>query len=116
MWKPAWNWRYLVEIQAQGYGSRMVYGVWRDERWMSSVPRDVVLYNLVCKKLPHVLKPRPWYEAEIVLTSPAADWRLPEVLWRMSNDDAFLQEVASLLRELANVVETRIDELVAMLL
>lgn len=112
MGKPAWDWRYVIEIQAQGYGNRMVYGVWRDDKRLSSVPRDPVLHDLVRKKVSGNIVSRPWYEAEIELISPARDWRLPEVLWRTHSDPTFLQEVASMLRELATLVEKRVDELV----
>lgn len=113
--KKAWDWRYVVAIEAQKHGNRMAYGVWRNEDRISQAPRDATLHGLVSKKLPHVRKSRRWFEAEIYLTSPAPDWRLPEVLWRMHKEPEFLKEIASLMREMMDLTEKRVDELVTKL-
>jgi inactivated superfamily I helicase len=39
------------------------------------------------------------------MTSPASDWRKPEVLWKMHKDPAFLESVAEQLVDLAKVSE-----------
>jgi hypothetical protein len=45
------------------------------------------------------------------MTSPAACWKTPKVLWRIHTDETFRTEVAELLLQLVAVAEERIDVL-----
>jgi hypothetical protein len=45
------------------------------------------------------------------MQSPAADWRKPEVLWRIHKDKSFLDDVAEQLLGVAEVSESIIDRL-----
>jgi hypothetical protein len=108
--KPCWNDRYAIVLEAYNRGERMIYGVWRDENLLKSVPRSPGLLGAVRKKIPDATS-RKYYEAEIRMTSPAKDWRKPEILWRMHSDDSFCAEVAALLVEVVSLAEKHIDVL-----
>jgi hypothetical protein len=109
--KLSWENRYAILLEAYDWGERMIYGVWRNEALIGSVPRSAELVGAVRKKLPDATS-RKYYEAEIRLTSPAKDWRKPGVLWRMHSDATFRQEVKALLLEVVELGEKRIDALV----
>jgi len=109
--KQSWKDGYAIMLEANDWGERMIYGVWRDEGVIGSVPRSAELLGAVRKKLPDATS-RKWYEAEIQMTSPAKNWRKPTVLWRMSTDVAFREEVKALLLEIIQLSEKWIDAVV----
>ena len=45
------------------------------------------------------------------MTVPAPDWRKPEVLWQMHNDDKFLVSVAEQLLEVTKISVPFVDRL-----
>lgn len=106
--KPTWKGRYQIRIEAVDYGNRMIYGVWRHEDLVKGVPRSADLLGTVRKKLPSATS-RAWYEAEIRMTSPATDWRKPNVLWRMQSNESFRKEVGALMLELIELTEKQVD-------
>jgi hypothetical protein len=89
----------------------MIYGVWRDERLVGAIPRNLELLAEVQKRIPRA-RGRKYYESEIQMNSPATDWRKPKVLWRMYTDETFRAEVVALLLELVDLAEKRIDAMV----
>ena len=109
--KPNWKGRYAIMLEAYDWGAGMIYGVWRNEESIGSVPRSAELLGAVRKQLPDAVS-RKYYEAEIEMTSPAKDWRKPNILWRMQSDEKFCQEVKALLLEVVELSERRIDALV----
>lgn len=111
LFKPAWTERYTVRIEAYDYGKGMVYGVWRDAPSLTGVPPSGKLLAAVKAVLPRATS-RSYYEAEILMSSPATDWRTPGALWRMHCDTAFHAEVEALLLEIVGLVEAPIDEMV----
>jgi hypothetical protein len=88
IFKNTWNELYEVRIEAFKGGESMIYGVWRDERLLRRGARSEKLLAEVRKNVPDATS-RQWYEAEIRMTSPAKDWRKPNVLWRMHSDKTF---------------------------
>lgn len=113
-WKPAWKGRYRVRIEAYNFGERMIYGIWRDEQKIGGRPFSPQLLSAVKKAIPAAeVKVRKWYEAEITMRSPAADWRPSEVLWRLHGDQSFLEDVSNHVVEVAQITATIIDSIVA---
>jgi hypothetical protein len=108
--KPTWKNRYQIRIEAVDSGNRMVYGVWRHEDLLKGVPRSADLLATVRRKLPSATS-RAWYEAEIRMTSPATDWRKPNVMWRMQSDESFRKEIATLMIELIDLTGKQVDHL-----
>lgn len=88
----------------------MVFGIVRGNADTRKQPLCEELLNAVQKKHPSV-KSNSWWEARVVMRSPAPDWRKPEVLWRLHKDGNFLTEVAQQLLEIVGVSELIIDRL-----
>lgn len=112
-WKPAWNEQYYVTLQFNDYGREMNIGLMRDEsqKHISKRPRCAEVIAAVRKYFPSASE-RTWWEARIPMSSPAADWRGPEVLWRMYHKDPkFLDDVAEQLLKVARICEPIVDEL-----
>jgi hypothetical protein len=107
LFKKAWGGCYAIRLEAYDWGKGMIYGVWRDASLLQ-VPPAAKLLAAIREKLPRATS-RPWYEAEIVMNSPASDWRTPSALWRMHSDQAFLAEVEASLLEIVGLAETSID-------
>lgn len=106
--KPSWKDCYTVRLEASGWGTRMIYGVWRREDRIGGVERNAKLLGMVRESFPSA-KSRRWYEAEVLMTSPASDWSKPEVLWRMHTDKNFLKEVVALLLQVIALAEIQLD-------
>lgn len=109
-WKPSWENQYELGLQCNDGGEKMVFGVVRERDQIGKRKFCGELLDAVRKVQPSA-RTHPWWEARVQMHSPAADWRKPEVLWRMHKDDAFLQEVAAQLLDLAKVSERIVDRL-----
>ena len=107
LFKKAWNGRYTIRLEAYDWGKGMIYGVWRDASLLQ-VPPAAKLLAAIREKLPGATS-RRWYEAEIVINSPASDWTTPSALWRMHSEPAFLAEVEASLLEIVGLAETYLD-------
>jgi hypothetical protein len=110
--KPAWENQYCILLQPEDYGAEMTYGIMRDERSIAKRPFSTELLEAIKKRVPSA-RAKAWWEALIKIQSPGPDWRTPEILWQMHTKDEFLQEVASLLLEIAQLSEKLVDSLVA---
>ena len=88
----------------------MIIGVGRITNDTRKVPLHPPLLSAVQKILPSA-KSHAWWEARVTMHTPAADWRKPEVLWRMHTDGRFLGEVAEQLLAIVKVSERIIDRL-----
>ncbi len=109
--KTAWSDEYSLALQANKYGKRMEIGVYRDYDTISKRRFSNELLNAIKSVYP-TAHPENWWEARVFMQSPAADWRKPDVLWRMNKDSKFLVEVAGQLLEVARLSEPIIDGLV----
>jgi hypothetical protein len=111
LWKPSWKDQYSVAFQCSNHGEEMVFGVQRDETYIKKRPFCAEILSAV-RKLHPSAHARTWWEAVVTMQSPAADWRKPEVLWRMHKDEKFINDVAEQLLEVAQATEAIIDRLV----
>jgi hypothetical protein len=102
-WKPAWE-EFSIGLECYEYGERMLFGLERDTPRVGKRVVSEQLLNAVRQLHPSV-RADSWWGARIVMTSPASDWRKPEVLWKMHKDPAFLESVAEQLVDLAKVSE-----------
>lgn len=109
-WKPAWEDQYGLGLQCNEYGKRMLFGVYREKDSIGKRPLSVELLNAIAKLYPSA-SANSWWEAKVMMQSPAADWQKPEVLWRMHKDKNFLDDVAEQILGVARVSESIIDRL-----
>src|ERR1017187_3935036 len=108
LWKPQWKDQYSVALQCSDYGTKMVFGVQRDARYIRSRPFSADVLSAV--RAHHAsASSRTWWEAAVTMRSPAANWQRPEVLWQMHKEDKFLKDVAEQLLEVAQATEGIID-------
>ena len=107
-WKPAWVDQYGIGLQCLKYGESMVFGVYREKENIGSRPFCDELLQAISKLHPSA-RQQAWWEARMTMHSPTADWRTPDVLWRIHKDAAFLEEVALQLLEVAKVSEKILD-------
>jgi hypothetical protein len=110
--KPAWAGEYNLGLQASEYGSRMVIGVWRDKDKIVNRPFSNELLDAIQINHPNARFIKPWWDAAILMKSPASDWQKPDVLWQMNKNISFLDDVAEQLLDLAKTSEPIIDGLV----
>ena len=108
--KPAWDNQYYISLQYSNHGEKMIFGVIRSEWYIKKRKFSPELLTAVRQIYPSAHS-RTWWEAVIDMQSPAADWRKPEVLWRMYKDHKFLVEVSEQLLEVARVGTPIIDRL-----
>ena len=112
MFKKPWKERYRIRIEAYQFGrGGMGFGVWRDPELVGRIPLPAELLAAVKEDFPRATS-RDYFEAEISMTSPAADWRTPKTLWRIHSDEAFRAEVEALLLQIVTLTEEHIDALV----
>lgn len=109
-WKPAWEDQYEIGLQCHDFGEKIVFGVCREMDAKTKPFCDELLQTI--KELHPSARTQTWWEARMSMHSPAADWRTPDVLWRMHTDDKFLNEVAEQLLEVAKASEKIIDGLI----
>jgi hypothetical protein len=109
--KPSWDKQYYITLQCSDHGEKMELGVQRDETHVGKRPFCPEILAAVKEHYPSA-RSRIWWEAVTRMQSPAADWRKPEVLWRMHKDDKFLDDVAEQLHEVAQATEAILDRLV----
>ncbi len=109
-WKKSWKEQYRIGIEALQYGASMVFGVWRDFDLFKTIPLSAELLEAVKEEYPRATS-RNYYEAEIQMTSPAADWRTPKSLWRIHSDETFRAEVKTFLLQMVTLTEEHIDTL-----
>jgi hypothetical protein len=109
-WKRAWENQYWIILQSNNYGEKMLFGVGRDAIQIAKRPFCMELLDVV-RMLHPSARSTKWYEAQVTMRSPAADWRKTEVLWRMHTDKLFLNDVAEQLLEIAKNTEHIIDKL-----
>jgi hypothetical protein len=110
-WKPEWAGQYGLALQFGEYGKEMVLGVYREKEKVGNRPFCGELMTAV-KEVYRQAETNPWWDARIRMDSPDENWRKPEVLWRMHQDDSFLNDVAEQLLELAKISEPIVDKLV----
>jgi hypothetical protein len=108
--KPAWGDDYSIGLQCGDFGRETTFGVFRDANRIKKRPHCEELLSAVQQLHPSA-KSMMWWEARVIMRSPAPDWRKPEMLWRMHTDPKFLEEVAEQLLDLARVSERIIDRL-----
>ena len=109
-WKRAWENQYWIILQSNNYGEKMLFGVGRDEIQIAKRPFCAEVLDVV-RTLHPSARSTKWYEAQVTMRSPAADWRKAEVLWRMHTEIIFLNDVAEQLLEVAKSTEHIIDKL-----
>lgn len=108
LWKPNWK-HHFLGLQFVDYGKKMQFGVCRDKAIHGKAYCGELVEKI--KEIAPSARTVTWWEGVITMRSPAADWRSPEVLWRMHIDKEFLENVAQQLLELAKVSEPILDRL-----
>lgn len=108
--KPGWTSQYYVALQASQFGEVMELGIQRDQDEISSRPHDERVLDIV-RRLHPSARQAAWWEAKVLLRSPASDWRSPEILWRMQHEQAFLNTVATQMIDLSKAVESTVDSM-----
>ena len=88
----------------------MRFGIVRDEGLIADRPLAPELLDAVRKLYPSARSGK-WWEAAVEMRSPATNWRLPEILWRIHTDLSFLKAVAEQISELAKGAEALLDRL-----
>jgi hypothetical protein len=111
-WKPEWRGQYMLALEFADYGKEMVFGVKRDKDNIGDRPLCEELLNAIKQVNSTANFEKWWWEARIPMDSPAADWRRPDILWRMHTDEQFLEDVAEQILEVAKVSEPIVDKLV----
>jgi len=109
-WKSPWDRQYYICLECGNYGDTVSFGVMRDKDYIAKRQLSQELLDVVRELYPSASS-NSWWEAGVPMRSPAADWRKPEVLWRIHKDEKFLEEVAQQLTEVANVCEPIVDRL-----
>jgi hypothetical protein len=110
-WKPSWEDQYSLALQMTYQGEQAIIGVGRDKNQFGKRPNSAELFKAITK-IHSSADSNVWWEAKWKMQSPAANWREPDVLWRMHKDKKFLEEVAEQLLELAEISVPIIDKLV----
>ena len=110
-WKPAWEDQYYMGLVCHEYGQRMLFGVEREQSQVRKRSSSEELLDAVRDVYPSA-RMNLWWAARIVMTSPAPDWRKPEMLWQMHKDVKFLESVAEQLLEVKEISEPILDGLV----
>lgn len=112
-WKPAWKEEYYVSLEIWRHGQEGSFGLGRDGGQENIRKRKYCdgLLAAVRKHFPEASN-RKWWEAEMTMQSPAADWSKPEVLWQMHDDPKFLVDVAVQLLKVAKISEPIVDRFV----
>jgi len=112
-WKPGWKEEYYVALEFWSLGREGSFGLGRD------ASQEYIKKRSHCGELLAAVRERyasagarNWWEAEVTLQSPAADWSKPEVLWQMHSDPKFLEDVAAQLLEVAKISEPIVDRFV----
>ena len=111
LWKPAWEDQYGLALECNGFGERMIFGVYREKYEIGKRPFSADLLIAIQEVQPSA-RTHSWWEARITLRVPAPDWRKPEVLWQMHKDVKFLWSVAEQLLDVAEISEPILDRLV----
>jgi hypothetical protein len=110
-YKTAWSDEYHISLHCDDFGQRMAIGVVRHKNDIGKRPFSAELLEAI-KAIYESAYTNSWWEVRVLMDYPAADWRKPDVLWRMHKDSAFLDEVEGQLLELAKVSGPFIDGLV----
>jgi hypothetical protein len=105
--KPGWRF-YWVDLQFADCGENMRLGICREYSLIGNRPFIPELLEVVQKTYPSA-KSAKWWEALVVMRSPARNWRTPEILWRMHSDSSFLDAVAEQLVAMAKTTEQILD-------
>lgn len=108
LWKPNWK-NHSVGLQFAAYGEKMQFGVYRDKVIHGKPYCGELVEKL--KEIDPSARTNNCWEGVTAMRSPAADWRSPEVLWRMHTDKKFLEDVARQLLEVAKASELILDRL-----
>ncbi|MCX6141975.1 MAG: hypothetical protein NTZ35_02025 [Ignavibacteriales bacterium] len=111
LWKPAWEDQYYLGLHFANYGQKMKFGVVRSNDLIGKRKLCSELLAAVSGIFPSARQTK-YFEAVIDMHSPAADWRKPEVLWRMHTDHTFLEEVSDQLLQVAKISAPILDRLV----
>lgn len=109
--KPGWDEQYYLNLQFGEYGKNMVFGVGRDFEQRGKRPFCDDVLSAVARLHPAARQRKWWWEAQVTMRSPAADWRDSEVLWRAHKDQKFLEDVAEQLLAVAKATAPIIDRL-----
>lgn len=110
-WKPAWENQYAIGLQSRENSEVIALGVSREIEHIGKRPHSPELFTAF-QVLHSAATTHQWWEARATMRSPAADWRKPEVLWRMHKDRKFLDEVAGQLLAVAEKCAPIVDKLV----
>jgi hypothetical protein len=113
--KPEWKAEYDVSLDLLDYGEYVKFGLGRnaDLEHIKNRPRCAALLTAVGEHYPSA-RDHSWWEAYVIMPPPAADWRKPEVLWRMRDENGeFLDEVVEQLLEVAKISAPFVDQLAA---
>jgi hypothetical protein len=111
--KTTWASQYHLCLQPADYGGRVVFGIIRDQNnaIVAARPLSPDVLAAVQSVYPMARLRKPWWEAEVQMRAPAADWRSPDILWRMYTDETFLDAVADHLLTVARATEAILDRL-----
>ena len=114
-WMSGWKRDYYVCLVFDHYGEEVVFGLRRDadqKRIQDRLHSDELLAAV--KERYQSARRRTWWEARVVMPPPStSDWRKPEVLWRMRDENGeFLNEVVEQLLEVAIISAPFVDQLV----
>jgi len=107
VFKPEWSGYRLVSLACIDHGETVKFGISRNED-LGKKPFQAEILNAVKEVFPPARAKR-WWEAFMIMQSPAADWRKPEALFRMHTDTRFLDEVAEQLLVVAKAAAPIID-------
>jgi len=111
-WRPEWKDEYGVCLQTGEYGKKVVMGVYRETKILKKRRFCSELLEAVKVRFPTAHERRPWWEAEILVHSPASDWRMPDALWQIKTDDRIHLELAEQLLDLARISEPYLRKMV----
>lgn len=110
-WKRAWKYEYYVSLELLDHGEDVTFGLARDfdQEHIKKRPRSNKLLTAVREHYPTARDHR-WWEAYVTMQPP--DWRKPEVLWRMRDENnEFLDVVVEQLLEVAKTSAPFVDQL-----
>src|SRR6266446_4549743 len=93
--KPAWKDEYYVSLYFGDRGQEVYFGLARnaDKERIKNCSLCPELLTAVKEHYPSS-RASKWWEARVTVASLPDDWGKPEVLWRMCENDEFLNEVA----------------------
>ena len=110
--KLEWKAEYYVSLEFLDYGEDVTFGLARnaEKEHIRKRSRCAALLTAVREHFPSA-RDHSWWEAWV--TMQPQDWRKPEVLWRMRDENGeFLNEVVEQLLQVAIISAPFVDQLV----